>query len=91
MAELTQTWAKKNFEMFPEKGYESITVSCIKNTLGKSVKDLNQGLAQKGFEIGNGYGKLSEKTFRIGHMGEWTVAGIKEVLAAIDEIWGLKT
>jgi aspartate aminotransferase-like enzyme len=91
MAELTQNWAKKHFEMFPEKGYESITVSCIKNTLGKSVKDLNQGLAQKGLEIGNGYGKLSEKTFRIGHMGEWTVSGMKEVLAAIDEIWGLKT
>jgi aspartate aminotransferase-like enzyme len=39
--------------------------------------------------ISNGYGKLAEKTFRIGHMGEWNVAGIKEVLATIDEIWGL--
>ncbi len=35
MASMTQTWAKKHFEMFPEQGYESITVSCIKNTLGK--------------------------------------------------------
>jgi aspartate aminotransferase-like enzyme len=90
MAELTWGWVKKHFEMFPEKGYESITVSCIKNTLGKNVKELNQKLAEKGFEISNGYGTLAEKTFRIGHMGEWTVAGIKEVLAAIDEIWGLE-
>ncbi|HTY75685.1 MAG TPA: alanine--glyoxylate aminotransferase family protein [Candidatus Nanoarchaeia archaeon] len=90
MADLTQKWAKKHFEMFPEEGYESVTVSCIKNTLGKNVKDLNQGLAQRGLEIGNGYGKLAEKTFRIGHMGEWTVAGIKGVLDSIDEIWGLK-
>ncbi len=90
MAELTRGWAKKHFEMFPEKGYESITVSCIKNTLGKNVKELNQKLAERGFEISNGYGALAEKTFRIGHMGEWTVAGIKEVLAAIDEIWGLE-
>ena|SRR3990170_167173 len=89
MAELTQHWAKKHFEMFPEKGYESLTVSCIKNTQGKNVKELNQKLAEKGFEISNGYGKLAEKTFRIGHMGEWTVAGIKETLAVIDEIWGL--
>ena len=90
MAALTQKWAKKHFEMFPEKGYESITVSCIKNTQGKNVKDLNQKLAERGLEISNGYGKLAEKTFRIGHMGEWTVAGIQQALDAIDEIWGLK-
>jgi aspartate aminotransferase-like enzyme len=89
MAELTQNWAKKNFEMFPEKGYESVTVSCIKNTQGKSVKELNQKLAERGLEISNGYGKLAEKTFRIGHMGEWTVEGIKQALDAIDEIWSL--
>ncbi len=90
MAGLTQKWAKKNFEMFPEKGYESITVSCIKNTLGKNVKELNQKLAEKGYEISNGYGQLSEKTFRIGHMGEWTPEGIKGALNAIDQIWGLR-
>jgi aspartate aminotransferase-like enzyme len=91
MAQLTRAWAKKHFEMFPEPGYESVTVSCIKNTQGKSVKELNQKLAERGLEISNGYGQLSEKTFRIGHMGEWTVQGIKDALAAIDEIWGLKT
>jgi len=89
MAQYTQAWAKKHFEMFPEQGYESITVSCIKNTLGKNVKALNEKLAEKGLIIGNGYGKLADKTFRIGHMGEWNLAGIKQVLAAIDEIWKL--
>ncbi|MCW4044140.1 MAG: alanine--glyoxylate aminotransferase family protein [Candidatus Bathyarchaeota archaeon] len=89
MAEYTRKWAKKHFEMFPEAGYESITVSCIKNTLSKNVKELNEKLAEKGFTIGNGYGKLADKTFRIGHMGEWNLEGIKIVLAAIDEIWKL--
>jgi aspartate aminotransferase-like enzyme len=89
MAELTQKWAKRHFEMFPEKGYESVTVSCIKNTQGKSVRDLNLKLAERGLEISNGYGKLAEKTFRIGHMGEWTVPGIQAALDAIDEIWSL--
>jgi aspartate aminotransferase-like enzyme len=89
MAAYTQQWAKKHFEMFPEEGYESITVSCIKNTLGKSVKQLNEKLAEKGYTIGNGYGKLKDATFRIGHMGEWNTAEIKHVLALIDEIWGL--
>ena len=91
MAEYTQQWAKKNFAMFSEPGYESLTVSCIKNTIGKNVKELNQKLAEKGYMISNGYGKLAEKTFRIGHMGEWNLTGIKEVISLIDEIWGLKT
>jgi aspartate aminotransferase-like enzyme len=89
MAEYTQAWAKKHFAMFPEEGAESITVSCIKNTLEKSVSELNQKLADKGLNISNGYGKLADKTFRIGHMGEWTLPQIKDVIAAINEIWGL--
>ncbi|MBT0159866.1 alanine--glyoxylate aminotransferase family protein [Candidatus Bathyarchaeota archaeon A05DMB-2] len=89
MAEYTQQWANKHFAMFSEPGYESITVSCIQNTHGKSVKDLNMKLAEHGYVISNGYGKLAEKTFRIGHMGEWTLEEIKQVLAVIDEIWEL--
>jgi aspartate aminotransferase-like enzyme len=89
MASYTQKWAKKHFAMFPEPGYESITVSCIQNTLDKNVKELNEKLAEKGYLIGNGYGKLADKTFRIGHMGIWTLPGIQDVLAAIDKIWEL--
>jgi aspartate aminotransferase-like enzyme len=89
MAEYTQQWAKRHFAMFSEPGYESITVSCIQNTLGKSVRDLNEKLAAKGYMISNGYGKLAEKTFRIGHMGMWNPEGIKKAIAVIDEIWGL--
>jgi aspartate aminotransferase-like enzyme len=89
MAEYTQRWAKKHFAMFSEPGYESLTVSCVQNTLGKNVKELNEKLALKGYVISNGYGKLADKTFRIGHMGIWDLAGIKEAIAAIDEIWEL--
>jgi aspartate aminotransferase-like enzyme len=89
MAEWTQNWAKKNFEMFPEPGYESVTVSTIRNTVGKSVADLNKALAKVNIMISNGYGDLKEKTFRIGHMGEWTVADIKEVCEHIEKIWEL--
>ncbi len=89
MAEYTQAWAKKHFAMFPEEGYSSVTVSCVKNTQNKDVADLNKKLAEKGLNISNGYGKLADKTFRIGHMGEWTLPEIKDVIAAIDEIWNL--
>jgi len=90
MANYTQQWAKKHFAMFPEPGAESITVSCIQNTLGKNVKELNQKLGEKGYLISGGYGKMAEKTFRIGHMGEWNTLGIKVVTDLIDDIWGLE-
>jgi aspartate aminotransferase-like enzyme len=90
MAAYTQQWAKKHFALFPESGYESITVTCIQNTQEKSVQHLNQQLSEKGYLISNGYGKLKEKTFRIGHMGEWNLNGIKGAIAAINEIWKLK-
>jgi aspartate aminotransferase-like enzyme len=89
MATCTQTWAKKHFSMFPEAGYESITVSCI-NSNGKDVNEMSEKLTERGYLISAGYGKLKDKTFRIGHMGEWNVAGIKDVLSNIDDIWGLK-
>src|SRR5512139_1262071 len=53
MAEYTQKWAKKYFKMFSEPGYESITVSCVENTSGKSVKDLNMKLGERGYTISN--------------------------------------
>lgn len=90
MAEYTQRWAKENFALFPESGYDSVTVTCVKNTLQRNVRELNEKLAKRGYMISNGYGKLADKTFRIGHMGEWTLSGIKDVIAAIDEIWELK-
>ena len=87
MANYTQKWAKRHFTMFPEPGYESITVSCINNTQNKDVKALNQQLAEKGYLISAGYGTLADKTFRIGHMGEWTLEDIKQVINMINEIW----
>ena len=37
-------------------------------------------------QISNGYGDLKEKTFRIAHMGELTMADVKEVTGAIERI-----
>lgn len=89
MAAKVREWAKKHFEMFPEDGYESETVTVIANTKGTSIADLNKALAEKGLAIANGYGsKLKEKTFRIAHMGDLKSEDIDEVLGAIDEILG---
>ncbi len=86
MADYTREWANKNFELFAEKGFESNTLTAIKNTKGISVAKLNEELGKKGATISNGYGKLKEKTFRIAHMGDITLDEIKELLSWIDEI-----
>ncbi|MCX7750258.1 MAG: alanine--glyoxylate aminotransferase family protein [Candidatus Bipolaricaulota bacterium] len=87
MAAVVQAWAKKHFDVYPEEGYWSKTVTCIKNTRGISVDALNKTLiAQYGLRISNGYGDLREKTFRIAHMGDLTLPDVRGVLAAIEEV-----
>jgi aspartate aminotransferase-like enzyme len=86
MAQYVQDWANKHFKMFPEKGYESVTVSCIDNTKKINVADLNAELGTRGFAISNGYGKMKEQTFRIAHMGDLTLAEIKELISNVEEI-----
>lgn len=58
------------FELFPEKGFQSSTITVVKNTRKVSVEDCIQKLLETtGHRFSNGYGKLSEKTFRIAAMG----------------------
>ena len=87
--EMVHSWAKgKGFELFPEPGYESDSLTCIANNKEIDVKDLNNKLREKGMVISNGYGKLADKTFRIAHMGDTKPDEIKELLGNIDEIIG---
>ena len=89
MADYVRGWAKEKFALFAQEEFTSNTVTCVKNTREISVGDLNKALGEKGYMISNGYGKLKEKTFRIAHMAEATLAEIKELLFLIDEILGL--
>ncbi len=68
---LVHAWAKDHgFGLFPEPGYESRTVTCVKNTRGVDVPAMLAFAKARGMIIGNGYGKLKNDTFRIAHMGE---------------------
>lgn len=86
MAQYVRDWAKNHFALFPEPGYESVTLTCVDNTRKITVADLNSELSKRGFQISNGYGDLKEKTFRIAHMGELTLDEIKELINNINEI-----
>jgi aspartate aminotransferase-like enzyme len=86
VARFVRAWAKRHFALYPREEYASDTVTCIKNTRGISVKDLNNRLGERGLAISNGYGKLKDTTFRIAHMAELKMADLEDLLATIEEI-----
>ena len=89
MAAYVQDWARKYFKLFADENYLSQTVTCIENTRGISIADLNKELGKRGMQISNGYGDLKEKTFRIAHMADTTMEDIVKVTDAIVDILGL--
>jgi aspartate aminotransferase-like enzyme len=90
MAEVVREWANTYWAMFPEPGFYSNTLSCIKNTRGINVEEMNAELGKRGAMISNGYGPFKEKTFRIAHMGDLTVEDMRWVTAQIGDILGLE-
>lgn len=91
MASYVHGWALKYFDIYPEEGYWSQTVTCVVNTRDISVNDLNNELVGKyNCRIANGYGDLKNKCFRIAHMGDMNMVDIKGILSTINDILSLK-
>jgi len=90
LAEMTRAWAAKHgFTLFPEPGYESVTLTCINNGAkpGGRVVDvpkLQKLVREQGFLIDGGYGKIKGTTFRISNMGDETEATMQQLYDALD-------
>jgi aspartate aminotransferase-like enzyme len=88
--QIVRDWANKNgFTLFPESGFESITLTCINNGAkpGGRVVDvpkLQKLVKDQGFLIDGGYGKIKGTTFRISNMGDETEASMNQLIAALD-------
>lgn len=89
MAAYVQNWARKYFGLFADEAHLSNTVTCIENTRGINVAELNNKLGERGMNLSNGYGDLKEKTFRIAHMADTTMEDIKKLTSNIEDILGL--
>ncbi|MCF7668519.1 MAG: alanine--glyoxylate aminotransferase family protein [Verrucomicrobia bacterium] len=93
-AQMTRDWAQGHgFTLFPEPGFESVTLTCINNGAREGgtridVPKLIKSTQERGFLINGGYGKIKGITFRISHMGDETEESMKQLFAALDE--GLK-
>ena len=89
--QMTRDWAAKHgFTLFPEKGFESITLTCVNNGAkpdGGRVVDvakLQKLVKDQGFLIDGGYGKIKGTTFRLSNMGDETEATMNQLYAALD-------
>lgn len=91
LAQLTRKWAEQHgFTLFPEQGYESVTLTCINNGAkpGGRVVDvakLQRLVKDQGFLIDGGYGKIKGTSFRISNMGDETEGSMRQLYAALDE------
>jgi len=73
--------------MLPAEGRRSWTVSCLKLLKeGQTGGVLSKAMKARGYTIASGYGKLKESTFRIGHMGDHTVAELDVILGQLSEV-----
>ncbi len=90
LAGRTRDWAARHgFTLFPEPGFESVTLSCINNGAkpGGRVVDvakLQKLVKDQGFLIDGGYGKIKGTTFRISNMGDETDATMSALYSALD-------
>ena len=87
MAEYSRSWALNHGqELFPEKGCESSTLTCIKNVKQWDINHIYKELLKRGFRMDRGYGSLKGKVFRIPHMGNVYMDDLKEYLETMDEV-----
>lgn len=90
LAQMTRDWAARNgFNLFPEAGYESVTLTCINNGAKPGSRVIDTAKFQKlvkeqGFLIDGGYGKIKGTTFRISNMGDETETTMQQLYTVLD-------
>jgi aspartate aminotransferase-like enzyme len=91
MAERCWEWTETigrdfGLSLFAPEGARSWTVTAIATPPDLPGTDVTARLRKRGYTIGSGYGKLRDATFRIGHMGDHTIAGLDGLLAELEAV-----
>lgn len=91
MATATDNWLTEssnrlgiNWENIVSIGSRSPTVSTIRLPAAVNAKAFVGKVKAYGIQVGGGYGKLSDSTFRIGHMGDHTVSTLEGCFSACE-------
>lgn len=91
MLDATSTWLDESaarlgvkWSNIVEREFRSPTVSTIRLPASIQGKPFVQKVKAEGVQVATGYGKLADTTFRIGHMGDHTVATLQNCFAACE-------
>jgi aspartate aminotransferase-like enzyme len=89
MAERTWAWVEEHADaglsLMAPAGYRSPCVTAVSVAEGEGPR-IVKGMAERGWVIGGGYGKTKPSAFRIGHMGDHTLAEMEALLADLTEV-----
>jgi Serine-pyruvate aminotransferase/archaeal aspartate aminotransferase len=93
MASLTSDWLDASrsrtgadWTNIVDRKFRSPTVSTIRLPERITGPDFVKAVKAHGITVGGGYGKLGPTTFRLGHMGDHTVATVQRCIDACEEV-----
>ncbi|MBA4149296.1 MAG: alanine--glyoxylate aminotransferase family protein [Verrucomicrobia bacterium] len=90
LAKMTRDWAAKHgLTLFPEPGFESVTLTCVNNGAKPGGRVIDAAKLQKlvkdqGILIDGGYGKIKGTTFRLSNMGDETEETMNHLYSVLD-------
>ncbi|MEN8150425.1 MAG: alanine--glyoxylate aminotransferase family protein [Planctomycetota bacterium] len=85
IAARVREWGSR-FGVLAEEPFHSPTVTVLRKPEGFEYPKFAKALRKKGIAIGDGYGRLRDRTFRIGHMGNVTEEETEALIAAMEGI-----
>jgi len=92
MRDMTHAWVRRSAErldlelgILAPEGQRSPTVTVVTLPSNISGGDVCKGVAERGYTIGSGYGKLRNTTIRIGHMGDHTPERLARCLEVCED------
>ncbi len=93
MAARTWAWVDEmrdrrgiDLRVLAAEGRRSPSVTCVATPKELSGVEVTRRMAELGYTIAAGYGPLRETTFRIGHMGDHTVAELDSLLERLTDV-----
>jgi aspartate aminotransferase-like enzyme len=90
MAERCAAWVQRaetdhlGVSLLARAGNRSPSVTCIRTK--ERTSSVLQRMREQGFELGGGQAELTHTSFRIGHMGDHTVAGLDGMLDVLERV-----
>ena len=81
---VTATGAAIGLSHMARAPHRSPSVTCLRTSW--KTADLLAAMRKEGFELGGGQGEFTANTFRVGHMGDHTIAGMTAMLDVLERV-----